>query len=178
MRIVHNIALSGPTTTKFAAYGYAGNTIMALGAGTGLIATVTDKVGLTGKFVVGLTDADAETIRLPLRNNAQVQGESFVTITPTTCTADQFDALSCELDGVIARMSGGVKYASGTPSTIMTIAAGFRPAAVTSISCIHVGAATSTNGWAMVGADGVVTVDSAVTAGSRVHVDGSWTVAQ
>lgn len=176
MRIVHNIDIKGPSTTKFAAYGMAGPTLMSLGTGAAAIGTVFDKEGLTGKYVVGLNAADKETIRLPLKAGGSAQGESFAAMTATV-KGSEYDALSCKLDGIIAEMSGGFLRVSGTPSTILQIAAGYRPSIATSLSCIHVGAETCTTGWALLGTDGVVTVDSALTDASRVHIEGKWTVA-
>lgn len=177
MRINHNVTIDGPTTAKFTAYGYSGATLMQFGAYAGKMGTVVDDTGLTGKFAIGLNAADAETIRIPLPTGSGANGESFLT-SSTYCSVSTYDSVVCSIDKAIASLSAGFDLVSGTPTAVATVAAGFRPGAVVPLSCIHVGASTATLGYALLGTNGVITVDSAVTAAYPVHVEGSWTAVQ
>lgn len=176
MRINHNVSIDGPTTAKFTAYGYSGATLMQFGAYPGRMGTVTDNTGLTGKYAVGLTSGDEETIRIPLPTGSGATGTSFIT-TSTYCALSTYDSLVCEIDRAVASLSGGFDLVSGAPTKVATVAEGCRPGKVVPLSCIHVGASSATLGYALLGTDGAITVDSAVTATFPVHVEGKWTVA-
>jgi hypothetical protein len=90
------------------------------------------------------------------------------------------DPIRVELEGDEVRMDGTFVHSSGTPDSLLTLDADYRPASAVTLPAFHVGASTITVGYASVATTGVVTVDSAtgsVSDGIDARIQGTWRIA-
>jgi hypothetical protein len=128
---------------------------------------------------VVLGNAEGECTRLRIKKgNNQI---TAIGAMPDGLVGDPDEALKAELHDLVVKLKGRINYSSGSPSSLLHIAAGYRPGVATAISAIQLGATTSTTGAAMIDTNGWVRLSGTAPASTSdfdVLLDGEYQIGQ